>query len=86
MIVANMWWFESSGLRVPFKDWVFKGRGFWLLSLIPFTVMSLSNQHPYSLFFSSGLRSPSLARAQVEVGNNANDYLASTDVVPFRLS
>ena len=43
--------------------------------------MSLSNQHPYSLFISGGLWSPSLARAQVEVGDNDNTYLASADIV-----
>ena len=45
--------------------------------------MSLSDQHPYALFVAGGLRSPSLAKAQVEVGDNANAYLASTDVVTF---
>ena len=48
---------------------------------IPFFSMSLSDQHPYTLFVAGGLRSPSLAKAQVEVGDNANAYLASTDVV-----
>ena len=43
--------------------------------------MSLSDQHPYALFVAGELRSPSLAKAQVEVGDNANAYLASTDVV-----
>ena len=50
---------------------------------IPFHTMSLSDQHPYTLFVASGLRSPSLAKAQVEVGDNANAYLASADVVTF---
>ena len=50
---------------------------------IPFFIMSLSDQHPYVLFVAGGLRSPSLAKAQVEVGNNADAYLASTDVVTF---
>ena len=45
--------------------------------------MSLCDQHPYALFVAGGLRSPSLAKAQVEVGDNANAYLASTDVVTF---
>ena len=45
--------------------------------------MSLSDQHPYALFVAGGLRSPSLAKAQVEVGDNADAYLASTDVVSF---
>ena len=45
--------------------------------------MSLSDQHPYTLFVASGLRSPSLAKAQVEVGENADAYLASTDVITF---
>ena len=45
--------------------------------------MSLSYQHPYTLFVAGGLRSPSLAKARVEVGDNANAYLASTDVVTF---
>ena len=50
---------------------------------IPFFIMSLSDQHPYTLFVAGGLRSPSLAKAQVEVGDNADAYLASTDVVTF---
>ena len=50
---------------------------------IPFIIMSLSDQHPYALFVAGGLRSPSLAKAQVEVGDNADAYLASTDVVTF---
>ena len=41
-------------------------------SSIPFFIMSLSDQHPYTLFVAGGLRSPSLAKAQVEVGDNAN--------------
>ena len=45
--------------------------------------MSLSDQHPYALFVAGGLRSPSLAKARIEVGDNANAYLASTDVVTF---
>ena len=45
--------------------------------------MSLSDQHPYALFVASGLRSPSLAKARVDVGNNVNTYLVSADVVPF---
>ena len=45
--------------------------------------MSLSDQHPYALFVAGGLRSPSLAKAQVEVGDNTDAYLASTDVVTF---
>ena len=48
--------------------------------------MSLSDQHPYVLFVAGGLRSPSLAKAQVEVGDNADAYLVSTDIVTFRLS
>ena len=50
---------------------------------IPFFSMSLSDQHPYALFVAGGLRSPSLAKARVEVGDNADAYLASTDVVTF---
>ena len=50
---------------------------------IPFFIMSLSDQHPYALFVAGGLRSPSLAKARVEVGDNADAYLASTDVVTF---
>ena len=50
---------------------------------IPFFTMSLSDQHPYTLFVAGGLRSPSLAKARVEVGDNANAYLASTDIVTF---
>ena len=45
--------------------------------------MSLSDQHPYALFVAGGLSSPSLAKAQIEVGDNADAYLASTDVVTF---
>ena len=52
-------------------------------SSIPFLIMSLSDQHPYALFVASGLRSPTLAKARVEVGDNADAYLASTDVVTF---
>ena len=38
--------------------------GIWMPTLlIPFTKMSLSDQHPYALFVSGGLRSPSLAKA-----------------------
>ena len=48
--------------------------------------MSLSDQHPYALFVAGGLRSPSLAKARIEVGDNADAYLASTDVVTFRLN
>ena len=43
--------------------------------------MSLSDQHPYTLFVASGLRSPSLVKARVDVGDNANTYLASADIV-----
>ena len=69
-MMTNMWCFKSSGLRVPlqFGDWVFKSRALGILfHLISFVVISLSDQHPYALFVSGGLRSPSLARAQVEV-------------------
>ena len=45
--------------------------------------MSLSDQHPYALFVASGLRSPSLAKARVEVGDNSNTYSVSADIVPF---
>ena len=45
--------------------------------------MSYFDQHPYTLFVAGGLRSPSLAKAQVEVGDNADAYLASTDIVIF---
>ena len=50
---------------------------------IPFFQMSLSDQHPYALFVAGGLRSPSLAKARVEVGDNTDAYLASTDAVTF---
>ena len=50
---------------------------------IPFHIMSFSDQHPYTLFVASGLRSPSLAKAQVEVGDNADAYLVSADIVTF---
>ena len=39
---------------------------------IPFSQMSLSDQHPYAMFVAGGLRSPSLAKARVEVGDNAD--------------
>ena len=45
--------------------------------------MSLSDQHPYAFFVASGLRSPPLAKARADVGNNANAYLVSADVVSF---
>ena len=45
--------------------------------------MSLSDQHSYTLFVAGGLRSPSLAKAQVDVGDNANAYLANADIVSF---
>ena len=45
--------------------------------------MSLSDQHPYSKFVTSGLRSPSLAKGRVDVGDNTDAYLASADVVSF---
>ena len=45
--------------------------------------MSLSDQHPYALFVSGGLKSPFLAKARVEVDDNADAYFASTDVVSF---
>ena len=45
--------------------------------------MSLSDQHAYTLFVAGGLRSPSLAKARVDVGDNANAYLVSADVVSF---
>ena len=45
--------------------------------------MSLSDQHPYALFVAGGLRSPTLAKARVELGDNTDAYLASTDVATF---
>ena len=56
---------------------------FGFFSSHPLIIMSLSDQNPYTLFVSSGLRSPSLAKAWVDVGDNANAYLASADVVSF---
>ena len=53
------------------------------ISPIPSSIMSLSDQHPYAKFVAGGLRSPSLAKARVDVGDNANAHLASADVVPF---
>ena len=35
----------------------------WFVPPSPFFIMSLSDQHPYALFVSGGLRSPSLAKA-----------------------
>ena len=58
-------------------------RGGFSWFLYPFLHMSLSDQHPYALFVAGGLRSPTLAKAQVEVSDNANAYLASTDMVTF---
>ena len=52
-------------------------------SLIPSSIMSLSDQHPYVLFVAGGPRSPSLAKARVDIGDNVNTYLASVDIVPF---
>ena len=49
-------------------------------------IMSLSDHHPYAMFVAGGLRSPSLAKARVDVGDNANAYLASADVVSSRLN
>ena len=58
--------------------------GLWFFCfLIPFYTMSLSNQYPYAMFVAGGLRSSSLAKARVDVGDNANAYLASADIVPF---
>ena len=65
------------------SPWIFKVGRFQFDSPSPFLIMSLSDQHPYSLFFAGGLRSPTLAKAQVEVGNNTNAYLVSTDIVSF---
>ena len=66
-----------------FIPWYKELREFWFNPPSPFFIMSLSDQHPYALFVSGGLRSPSLAKARVEVGDNADAYLASTDVVTF---
>ena len=63
--------------------WIFKVGRFLVRSSIPFFTMSLSDQHPYALFVAGGLRSPPLAKARVEVGDNANAYLVGTDVVTF---
>ena len=46
--------------------------------------MSLSDQHPYALFVAGGLRSPSLAKARIDVGDNANTYLVSADIASFQ--
>ena len=61
--------------------WIYKVGEVLVRFSIPFIIMSLSDQHPYALFVAGGLRSPSLAKAQVEVGDNADAYLVSTDVV-----
>ena len=66
-----------------FIPWYKRFEGVLVRSSISFFIMSLSDQHPYTLFVSGGLRSPSLAKARVEVGDNADAYLASTDVVTF---
>ena len=64
-------------------SWVFKVGEILVCFSIPFHIISLSDQHPYTLFIAGGLRSPTLAKARVEVGDNADAYLASTDVVSF---
>ena len=46
-------------------------------------IMSLSDQRPYAMFVAGGLQSPALAKAQVNVGDNAIAYSASADVVAF---
>ena len=38
---------------------------------------------PYTMFIAGGLRSPSLAKAHVDVGDNANAHLVSADIAPF---
>ena len=45
--------------------------------------MSLSDQHPYAKPVASGLRSPSLAKTRVDVGDNTDASLVSADVVSF---
>ena len=45
--------------------------------------MSLSDQHPYAKLIASGLRSPSLAKARVDVGDNVKAYLVSINIVSF---
>ena len=75
-MIASFWGFDESSLGY------LRLRGFWFISLSP-SSMSLSDQHPYALFVAGGLRSPSLAKARVEVGDNADAYLASTDIVSF---
>ena len=63
------------GFRVgESPSWLFKGEWFLVRSSIPFFTMSLSDQHPYAMFVAGGLRSPSLAKARVEVGDNADAY------------
>ena len=49
----------------------------------PLIIMSLSDQHPYALFVAGGFRSPALAKAQVDVGDNTHAYLLSADIVSF---
>ena len=64
---------------------VFKMERSWFVCLlIPLFIMFLSNQHPYALFVAGGLRSPSLAKVWIEVGDNTNTYFASADIVSFR--
>ena len=87
------WWCDISNCLGDHVSVVFGGfnesafgylrRGGLVHFSIPFYTMSLSEQHPYTLFVASRLRSPSLAKAQLEVGDNANSYLASVDVVFF---
>ena len=55
----------------------------WFVSPIPSSIMSLSDQHPYSKFIAGGLRSPSLTKARVDVGDNTDASLVSADVVSF---
>ena len=67
------------GVSFDYLRWCSVG----LFSPIPSLIMSLSDQHLYTQFIASGLRSPSLAKARVDVDDNINTYLVSADIVPF---
>ena len=45
--------------------------------------MSLSDQNLYTMFVAGGLRSPSLAKACVDVGENTDAYLVSVVILSF---
>ena len=76
-----VWWVMKSGGGLSFLLSRVGLKERFCVLFSPSHIMSLSDQHPYSLFVTSGLQSPTLAWAHVEVGDNTNTYLASADVV-----